>query len=102
MTENQTDPLIDAPIDEDSPTHEESHTESSTTHEETSSNDVTPSPEKDPSDWVTGDQPMTGPQGSYLNTLAQEAGRDVPDDLSKADASKMIDELQAETGRGGA
>jgi hypothetical protein len=102
MTENQTDPLIDAPIDEDSPTHEETHTESSTSSEETSSTEVTPSPEKDPSDWVTGDQPMTGPQGSYLHTLAQEAGHDVPDDLSKADASKMIDELQAETGRGGA
>lgn len=97
MTENQTDPLIDAPIDEDSSTHE-----SSTTRTESTTTEVTPSAEKDPSDWVTGDEPMTGPQGSYLHTLAQEAGHDVPDDLSKADASKMIDELQSETGRGGA
>ncbi len=61
---------------------------------------VAPSPEKDPADWVTGDQPLTGPQDSYLHTLAQEAGRDVPEGLSKADASRLIDELQGETGRG--
>ncbi|MCP9275891.1 DUF3072 domain-containing protein [Mycolicibacterium arenosum] len=57
-------------------------------------------PEKDPADWATGDEPMTGPQRSYLHTLAQEAGREVPDELSKADASKLIDELQQTTGRG--
>jgi len=57
-------------------------------------------PEKDPDDWATGDEPMTGPQKSYLRTLAQEAGRDAPDELSKADASKLIDELQEKTGRG--
>jgi hypothetical protein len=57
-------------------------------------------PEKDPDDWVTGDEPMTGPQASYLQTLAREAGEEVEDDLSKADASRKIDELQAETGRG--
>ncbi len=57
-------------------------------------------PEKDRSDWVTGDEPMTGPQRSYLNTLAQEAGEDVPADLTKAQASEMIDRLQAQTGRG--
>ena len=56
--------------------------------------------EKDPSDWVTGDEPMTGAQRSYLSTLAQEAGEDVPEDLSKAKASEMIDRLQASTGRG--
>jgi hypothetical protein len=57
--------------------------------------------EKDPADWTTGDEPMTGPQRSYLNTLAQQAGRDAPpDDLSKADASRLIDELQEATGRG--
>lgn len=97
MTENQSDPLIDAPIEEDSPS-----SETTTTHTESSTTEVTTSPEKDPSDWVTGDEPMTGPQESYLHTLAHEAGHEVPDDLSKADASKMIDELQAETGRGGA
>jgi hypothetical protein len=58
-------------------------------------------PEKDPSDWVTGEEPMTGPQRSYLNTLAQEAGRDLPDDMTKAQASELIDELQRQTGRGG-
>jgi len=61
---------------------------------------VTPTPEKDPADWVTGDEPMTGPQESYLSTLAQEAGREVPGGLNKADASRLIDELQDETGRG--
>lgn len=57
-------------------------------------------PEKDRSDWVTGDEPMTGPQRSYLHTLAQEAGRDIPDDMTKAQASELIDELQRHTGRG--
>ena len=55
--------------------------------------------EKDTSDWVTGDEPMTGPQRSYLNTLAQEAGRDFPDDVTKAQASELIDQLQQQTGR---
>jgi hypothetical protein len=58
-------------------------------------------PEKDPANWVTGDEPMTGPQRSYLHTLGQEAGREVPDDLTKAQASNLIDELQQTTGRGG-
>ena len=57
-------------------------------------------PEKDPDEWVTGDEPMTGPQASYLQTLAQEAGEDVDDSLSKAQASERIEELQAKTGRG--
>jgi DUF3072 family protein len=57
-------------------------------------------PEKDRSEWVTGDEPMTGPQRSYLNTLAQEAGEEVPDNLTKAGASEMIDRLQRQTGRG--
>ena len=58
-------------------------------------------PEKDRSDWVTGDEPMTGPQRSYLNTLAQEAGEEVPENLTKAQASEMIDRLQQQTGRSG-
>ena len=58
-------------------------------------------PEKDPKDWVTGDEPMTGPQKSYLQTLAREARREVDfDDLSKAGASQLIDELQEVSGRG--
>ena len=67
------------------------------------SDELTPqdNPAKDPKDWVTGDEPMTGPQKSYLQTLAREAGRDVDVDvLSKADASKLIDELQVVSGRG--
>jgi inner membrane transporter RhtA len=69
------------------------------------SEEMTPQddPAKDPEDWVTGDEPMTGPQKSYLQTLAREAGRDVDlDVLSKADASKLIDELQVVSGRGAA
>jgi len=56
--------------------------------------------EKDPDDWVTGDQPMTGAQASYLKTLSEEAGEAFDPSMSKADASKKIDELQARTGRG--
>lgn len=56
--------------------------------------------QKDPDEWVTGEEPMTGAQTSYLKTLAQEAGEDVPDDLTKAEASKRIDDLQQKTGRG--
>ena len=57
-------------------------------------------PEKDPEEWVTGEEPATGPQLSYLSTLAQQAGETLPEKLTKADASKLIDELQAKTGRG--
>ncbi len=57
-------------------------------------------PEKEQSQWVTGDEPMTGPQRSYLSTLAREAGEDVPDNLTKAQASELIDKLQQQTGRG--
>lgn len=56
--------------------------------------------EKDPSDWVTGDEEMTGAQRSYLKTLSEEAKVEFDDTLTKADASKRIDELQAMTGRG--
>ena len=55
---------------------------------------------KDPSDWTTGDQPMTGAQASYLKTLSEEAHEEFDDELNKADASKKIDELQEKTGRG--
>lgn len=58
------------------------------------------SAEKPTEEWVTGDEPMTGPQSSYLETLAREAGVEVPDGLTKAKASEMIDELQGRTGRG--
>ncbi len=65
-----------------------------------STNQTNTNPEKEPADWVTGDEPMTEPQESYLNTLAREAGSEVPDDLTKAEASEKIEELQEETGRG--
>ena len=55
---------------------------------------------KDPDQWTTGDERMTGAQRSYLHTLAEEAGEQVDDDLTKAEASKRIDELQERTGRG--
>jgi hypothetical protein len=58
------------------------------------------SPIKDPDDWTTGDEPMTGPQDSYVHTLAREAGEEVPDEMTKAEASEKIDELQEKTGRG--
>ena len=62
--------------------------------------DAQRSPEKPVEEWVTGDEPMTGPQQSYLETLAREAGEEVPADLTKAQASEMIDRLQGVTGRG--
>ncbi len=58
-----------------------------------------PTAEKDPSDWVTGDEPATGAQKSYLSTLARQAGEDVPEEITKADASKKIDELQDKSDR---
>jgi DUF3072 family protein len=57
-------------------------------------------PEKDPDEWVTGDESMTGPQASYLKTLCQEAGVPFNETLTKAEASKRIEELQGRTGRG--
>ena len=56
--------------------------------------------QKDPDDWVTGDERMTGAQASYLKTLSEEAGEDYDEGLTKAQASRRIDELQARTGRG--
>lgn len=58
------------------------------------------SPEKDPSEWVTGDEPMTGPQASYLETLSREAGEEFDPTMTKAQASERIDQLQERTGRG--
>jgi hypothetical protein len=60
-------------------------------------------PVKEPGEWVTGDEPMTGPQASYLSTLLQQAGKsesDLDPKLTKAQASALIDELQQQTGRG--
>jgi hypothetical protein len=56
--------------------------------------------EKDPDDWTTGDEEMTGAQRSYLKTLSEEAKVPFDETLTKAEASKRIDELQEQTGRG--
>lgn len=63
--------------------------------EETQTNTV-----KDPDEWKTGDETMTGAQRSYLKTLCDEAGEEFDEHLTKAEASKRIDELQQKTGRG--
>ncbi len=55
---------------------------------------------KDPANWTTGDEPMTGAQRSYLTTLSEEAKEEFDENLSKADASIRIEELQKKTGRG--
>ena len=55
---------------------------------------------KDPEDWVTGDEEMTGAQRSYLQTLSEEAGEEFDPNLTKAEASRRIEELQQKTGRG--
>jgi len=55
---------------------------------------------KDPDEWTTGDEPMTGAQHSYLKTLSDEAKEEFDETLSKAEASKRIEELQQKTGRG--
>jgi len=57
-------------------------------------------PEKDPDQWVTKDEAMTGPQRSYLRTLCREAGEEFNQNWTKAEASKKIEELQQKTGRG--
>ena len=56
--------------------------------------------QKDPDEWTTGDESMTDAQRSYLKTLSEEAKEEFHDDLTKAEASKRIDELQQRTGRG--
>lgn len=55
--------------------------------------------EKDPDTWTTGGEPMTGAQASYLKTLTEETGHEFDSELTKADASKQIDELQGESKR---
>ena len=56
--------------------------------------------QKNPDDWTTGDEPMTGAQRSYLKTLSEEANEHFDENLTKAQASKRIEELQQKTGRG--
>lgn len=81
---------------------DEKNADESTGSDTGNAGDLPGNPEKDPQDWVTGDEKMTGPQASYLRTLSQEAGVDFDEALTKAEASEAIDELQAKTGRGDA
>ncbi|MBB4003793.1 MAG: DUF3072 domain-containing protein [Aurantimonas endophytica] len=62
-------------------------------------NDNTSNTEKDPAEWTTGGEPMTGAQGSYLKTLCEETGHEFDAGLSKADASILIDKLRGESDR---
>ena len=57
--------------------------------------------EKDPSDWVSGDDPITPSQKSYLDTLARQAGEELPAAMTKAEASQHIDRLRGQTGQEG-
>jgi Protein of unknown function (DUF3072) len=58
-----------------------------------------PALQRNPDDWKTGDEPMTSAQRSYLETLCRETGEEFDDTLSKADASKRIDELRERSPR---
>jgi hypothetical protein len=62
-------------------------------------NNETSALQKDPDDWKTGDEPMTPAQRSYLETLAQDTGEQIKEDLTKAEASKLIDELRERSPR---
>jgi hypothetical protein len=55
--------------------------------------------QKDPDDWKTGDEPMTAAQRSYLETLCRDVGETFDETLTKADASKLIDELRERSPR---
>jgi hypothetical protein len=67
---------------------------------ETSDSNTANNTVKDPEDWVTGDEPMTGAQRSYLKTLCEEAQEPMDESLTKAQASERIEALQRRTGRG--
>ena len=58
-----------------------------------------PGLQRDPDEWKTGDEPMTDAQRSYLETLCRETGEAFDETLSKADASKRIDELRERSPR---
>ena len=70
------------------------------TNQPVDKNEIGGNAQKDPDNWTTGDEPMTGAQKSYLATLSEQAGEEMDPNLNKAEASKKIDELQEKTGRG--
>jgi hypothetical protein len=76
-------------------TQQDHHADNPKTDPEPGSNTV-----KDPADWTTGDEKMTGAQASYLKTLTEEAGEEFDPGLTKAEASIRIDALREKTGRG--
>jgi hypothetical protein len=75
------------------------HDTNSETNSDTQNRTGTPA--KDPDQWVTGDEPATASQRSYVETLATDSGTEVPDQLTKAEASKLIDDLQERSPRVG-
>jgi hypothetical protein len=78
----------------------ESNTHSNSEPADVIGADAPSTTEKDPADWTTGDEPMTGAQRSYLDTLAREAGETLDANMTKGEASQNIDRLQQSTGRG--
>jgi hypothetical protein len=104
MSDANIDPDI-TPVDPAAAESDETTTTDTTSGEQTDQAatarpDAGSTASKDPDDWVTGDEPITGPQKSYLDTLAREAGEELPADMTKAEASEHIDRLQQKTGRG--
>lgn len=75
-------------------------TETADTPDRNDSGSIGDPAEKPVEQWATGDEPATGPQLSYLSTLAREAGEEVPDGITKGEASQLIEELQQKSGRG--
>ncbi len=69
------------------------------TQKSTTKKDKSPGLQRNPDEWKTGDEPMTAAQRSYLHTLATEANEDAPEELTKAEAAKRIEQLQKKTGR---
>ena len=80
-------------------TSEQENNRSNTT-QNNAANNTDSNTVKNPDEWTTGEEEMTGAQRSYLKTLSDEAGEEMDETLTKAEASKRIDELQHETGRG--
>jgi hypothetical protein len=97
--------MSDAPETSETTTDPTTGTTETTTHETTTTTETIgatgdssqaddPSLEKDPSEWVSGGDPMTASQKSYLDTLAKQAGEELPADLNKAEASEHIERLK--------
>ena len=85
---------VERVFDDDTSTEESSVTDPHEVKQQGTDPSTTSSAEKDNANWVTGDEPMTGPQASYLETLAHQAGEEPPTGLTKAQASDEIERLQ--------